>query len=102
MKKAKDAPTKLAYHMTDEETNACVEAEVNAHFALKQPLPKMKIDSKTREHFVDMLERPPTKVANLESDYDYSIHKSYMEMQWTRSNTASGKKVPQLGEQEMQ
>jgi hypothetical protein len=69
-KKVKDAPAKLAYEMTDEETKAYVDAEVKSKIALVQPEPKLKIDSKTRQHFVDMLERPSSHVANLASDYN--------------------------------
>jgi hypothetical protein len=33
MKKAKEAPAKLAYEMTEEECKTAVAAEVNCHFA---------------------------------------------------------------------
>ena len=65
--------------MTDEETKAHVDAEVKAHFASKKPQPKEKIPEETRQHFVDMLERPPAHVANRPSDYDRCIEKTYTE-----------------------
>jgi hypothetical protein len=87
--------------MTDEKCNTVVVAEVKSHFAPVEPQPKEKIAPKIVQHFVDMLERPSSHVANRPSDYDRCIEKSYNEMQRTRSS-ASGKKVPQLGEQEIQ
>ena len=45
---------------------------------------------------------PPSHVDDMPSDYDRSIQKSYkQQIEQTRSS-ASGKKVPQLGEQEIQ
>ena len=67
-----------------------------------RPQPKQKVDPKTRQHFVDFLERPPPHVENRPSDYDRSITKSFNAMQRSRSSSASGKKIPQLGEQENQ
>jgi hypothetical protein len=90
---AKEAPAKLAYGMTDEECKRIKDAQVKSHLAPVQPQPKEKIDPKTRLHFVDMLERPPSHVANRPSDYERCIQKSYIEMQRTRSS-ASGQKVP--------
>ena len=60
--------------MTDEETKIVVSSEVKSHFAPKQLLPpKEKIPTKTVEHFVNFLERPPAHVENRPSDYDHSI-----------------------------
>jgi hypothetical protein len=67
--------------MTDEETDAHVEAKVKKPFWTETaPSPW-----------------PAAHVANLASDYDLSIEKSYMEMKRTRSS-ASRKKVPRVGE----
>ena len=79
--------------MTDEETNTVVAAQVKSHFAPVEPQPKEKIAPKVIQHFVGLLERPPSHVANRSSDYDRSIEKSYHEMKRTK-RSASGKKVP--------
>jgi hypothetical protein len=76
-KKAKEAPAKLAYDMTDEECKKVVDAEVKSHFAKIQPQPKEKINPTIRQHFVDLLERPSSHVANAPSDYELSVKKSY-------------------------
>ena len=61
-------------------------------------LAKKKIDPKVVKHFVDFLERPPQY--SPPSDYDRSIIKSLNEkVRRSRSSSASGKKVPHLGEQ---
>ena len=106
-KKANDEPPtkkKLAYNMTDKETKMVVASEMKSHFAPKQPPPpKEKIPTKTIEHFVNFLERPPTHVENRPSDYDRSIRKLYVEQsRRTSSSNKRGKIVPQLGEQAMQ
>jgi hypothetical protein len=54
--------------MTDEETKTFVDAKVKTHnFAPKHPRPNVKIDPKTRQYFVEMLERPQYHVDNRQS-----------------------------------
>ena len=94
-KKAKDeAPAKLAYEMTDEECKTAVAAEVKSHFAPVQPQPKEKIPTKTNQHFVDILERPSSQLANMPSDYDRCIKKSYNEQMQRTKVVQAGKKFP--------
>ena len=99
-KKAKEALAKLPYEMTDEETKLVVAADVKCQLAPKRPEPKEKIDPKVVKHFVGLLERPPPSPP---SDYDRSIIKSHNEnVKRSRSSSASGKTIPQLGEQKNQ
>jgi len=85
--------------MTDEETSRVVAEDVKCQLAPKRAPPKQYIAPKTIKHFVNMLERP--KPDNLPSDYNRSIINSH-KAQRSRSSSASGKTIPQLGEQKNQ
>ena len=60
--KAKEAPAKLPYDMTDAELKSHVDGDVKRQLAPVRPQPKEKIDLKIRQHFVDLLERPSPSV----------------------------------------
>jgi hypothetical protein len=85
----KDLP-KLPYHLTPEETDAAVTAQVKAHFAPKIPLPKEVLDPEVVKKFVDNLGRPQESPI---SDYVRSLSKSVAKRR---------KKVAQLRTQENQ
>ena len=71
--------------------------------APKRPEPKIPVDKKVVEHFVEFLEQPPAHVADRPTDYERSLKKSYISKASTSSSTAKcGRQVPQLGEQENQ
>jgi hypothetical protein len=88
--------------MTDEETKKVMDADVKRQLAPKRPDPKEKLDPAIAEHCIENLTRPPPPP--LLSDYDRSIVKSYREhvKRPGSSSSASGKTIPQLGEQKNQ
>jgi hypothetical protein len=93
-KKSRDkTPEKLPYDLTDEETRKVVVADVKRQLQPKKPEPEEKLSEEVVVRFMKNLSDPEPKPP---SDYERSITKSYGEQR------KSGKKVPQLGEQEQQ
>ena len=84
--------------MTDDELDREVDTDVKRQLAPKRPEPVEKIDPAKLKKCLENLRRP-TAEEKL-PDYDRSIMKS-RESQVQRAR-ASGRKVPQLGEQENQ
>lgn len=82
--------------MTDVELDRVVAADVKRQLTPKKPEPKEKLPEETVVRFVKNLsDREP----KLPSDYERCISKSYSEQM---QQGKSWKKVPQLGEQEIQ
>jgi hypothetical protein len=79
------------------------EAEVKAHFRPKQPKPKIVIDPKVVQHFVEFIEWSNTYVENRSDDYERTIEKLHEEKELAKKGLArSGKSIPQLVEQSNQ
>ena len=85
---------KRPYDKTDEETNADVAAQVQAHFAPKKPEPKTVYDEKTKKWAKSFLEQPSQISMNLESDYDREIIKQEKKKKAELQN--AGSKLPNL------
>jgi hypothetical protein len=67
--------SKLPHHLTEEENNAEVAAQVKAHFGPKPPPPpKEKVPEDVIQHFIDNAQ---SAVKHRDSDYEHSIKKSY-------------------------
>jgi hypothetical protein len=110
------AKKKLAYEMSDKETDIESAAQVKAFFAPKPLPPKEVIPKEVKEHFREhFVDRPPAWVENMPSDYDRQIRKQRQQRsrpsprkKSSRSTTSTtggatrGKTVPQLGEQSKQ
>jgi hypothetical protein len=102
---------KRPYDLTEEETEAEVQAQVRAHFGPKlPPPPKEKVPEHVIDHFIRMAEPPAPKP--IDSDYERQIRKAYQSQKKKESSSSSsssqaaakksGKTVPQLGEQAVQ
>ena len=99
-----------AYSRTEEQTNAIVRAEVDAHFGPKPPPPpREKVPVEKIDHFIRMARPPAPKP--VDSDYERQIRKApRARLQKEASSSSSqqaavkkcGKTVPQLGEQAAQ
>ena len=96
--------------MTEEQNDAIVRAEVDAHFGPKPaPPPREKVPEEKIDHFIRMA-RPPSPNP-VDSDYERQIRKAHRaRLQKEASSSSSqqaavkkcGKTVPQLGEQAAQ
>ena len=99
--------------MTEEQNDAIVRAEVDAHIGPKPaPPPREKVPEKVMDHFIHMARKPAPKP--VDSDYERHIRKcNRARLQREREREASsksskttvkkcGKTVPQLGEQAAQ
>jgi hypothetical protein len=63
-----------AYDRTDEQTNAIVRAEVDAHFGPKPPPPpREKVPEETIDHFIRMAQ--PAAPKPVDTDYEHHIRK---------------------------
>ena len=96
------SPEKLPYEKTNEELEEIMRAKVKAHFAPKKPpTDPIKellntIPKETMDRTVDNLYNPP---ASPLTDYERCIEKTHSSQMEEKK---CGKKVPQLGEQEVQ
>ena len=93
--------------MTDEQNEAAVKAQVDAHFGPKPPPPpREKVPEDKIDHFIRMARKPAPKP--VDSDYERQIrkaHRARLQKESSSSQAAakkSGKTVPQLGEQAVQ
>src|SRR5215216_5029295 len=95
--------------MTEEENEAEVRAQLDAHFGPKPPPPpKEKVPDKVVDHFIRMAKAPAPKP--VDSDYERHIRKAHRAQQKKESSSSSSqvaskkrrKIVPQLGEQAVQ
>jgi len=93
------------YDMTDEQNEAAVKAQVDAHFGPKPPPPpKEKVPEDIVDHFIRMAKAPAPKP--VDSDYERQIRKAHRAQQKKESSSSlsqvvakkSGRTVPQLGE----
>ena len=92
--------------MTEEQNDAIVLAEVDAHFGPKPaPQPREKVPEEKIDHFIRMARPPAPKP--VDSDYEHQIRKAHRarlqkEASSISSQQAAGKKcgktVPRLGE----
>ena len=96
-KKPKLQREKLAYEMTQAETEAWVNADTKRQMSAwgqkAVDPPKEPVDPKVKEHFKNMLEMPSQVQLNLPSDYDRGLLMTYNKVK------KAGKTIPQLGEQ---
>ena len=101
--------SKRPYDMSEEENEAKVRRQLDAHFGPKPPPPpKEKVPEHVVEHFIHMAKPPAPNP--IDSDYERQKRKAYqaqtkMESSLSSSQVAaqkSGKTVPQLGEQAVQ
>jgi hypothetical protein len=88
----------LPYHLTDEETDAEVAAQLQAHFGPKPPPPpKEKVPEDVIQHFIDNAQ---PAIKHSDSDYERSIKKSYHAQKEKESSSslsqAAGKKAGKL------
>src|SRR5215216_1496067 len=97
------------YDMTDEQNEATVKAQVDAHFGPKPPPPpREKVPEDKIDHFIRMARKPAPKP--IDSDYERQIRKAHRARLQKGSSSSSsqaaakksGKTVPQLGEQAVQ
>ena len=96
--------------MTEEQNDAIVRAEVDAHFRPKPATPpREKVPEENIDHFIRMARPPAPKP--VDSDYEHQIRKAHQErLQKEASSSSSqqapvkkcGKTVPQLREQTAQ
>ena len=96
--------------MTEEQNDAIVRAEVDAHFRPKPATPpREKVPEEKIDHFIRMARPPAPKP--VDSDYERQIRKAHRaRLQKEASSSSSqqaavkkcGKTVPQLGEQAAQ
>ena len=96
--------------MTEEQNDAIVRAEVDAHFGPKPaPPPREKVPEEKIDHFIRMAR--PLAPKPVDSDYERQIKKAHQaRLQKEASSSSSqqeavkkcGKTVPQLGEQAAQ
>ncbi len=95
--------------MTDEQNEAAVKAQVDAHFGPKPPPPpREKVPEDKMDHFIRMARKPAPKP--VDSDYERQIRKAHRARLQKGSSSSSsqaaakksGKTVPQLGEHAVQ
>ena len=95
--------------MIEEQNEAIVKAQVDAHFGPKlPPPPREKVPEDKIDHFIRMAKAPAPKP--VDSDYECQIRKAHRAQQKKESSSSSsqaagkkcGKIVPQLGEQAAQ
>ena len=90
------------YDRTDAENEVIAKAQVKAFFAPKQKEPEFPSTETERAQVQKMLKKLHQPEPRLSSDYDRSILKSHDAKVRSMSSSASGKSVPQLGEQKNQ
>ena len=91
------------YDRTDAENEVIAKAQVKAFFAPRQKEPEFPSTDEERAQLQKMLMNLHQAEPRLSSDYDRSIRKSHKaNKERSKSRSASGKSVPQLGEQNKQ
>ena len=95
------------YDMTDDQNEAAVKAQVDAHFGPKPtPPPREKVPEETIDHFICMAQPPAPKP--VDTDYERHISKLNRARLCKEASSVSskqqaavkkcGKTIPQLGE----
>ena len=75
--------------MTEEQNDAIVKAQVDAHFGSKlAPPPKEKVPQKTIDHFIRMARAPAPKP--VDSDYERQIRKAPRARLQKEASSSSG------------